>query len=136
MSHQPVVLYVEDDAKSRKVMSLLLKGRLGLQHVTILEDSTDFMSQVAALDPQPDVIFLDIHMKPYDGFEMLQMLRNCAEFNQTPIVALTASVMNEEVQRLQTSGFDGCLAKPIDLNTFPETFNRILNGEAVWRIFD
>jgi CheY-like chemotaxis protein len=136
MIQKPVVLYVEDDPKSRKVMSLLLKGRMGLKDVTILEDSTDFLAQVAALNPQPEVIFLDIHVKPYDGFEMLQMLRSCSEFMQTPIVALTASVMNEEVQRLQTSGFNGCLAKPIDLNTFPDTFDRILNGEAVWRIFD
>lgn len=135
MAQLPVVLYVEDDPKSRKVMSLLLKGRLGLQDVTILEDSTDFMEQVDSLYPPPDVIFLDIHVKPYDGFEMLQMLRDRAEFSRKPIVALTASVMNEEVQRLQTSGFNGCLAKPIDLNAFPDAFTRILNGEAVWHIF-
>lgn len=44
--------------------------------------------------------------------------------------------MNEAVQRHQTSGFDGCLAKPLDQTTFPDTFSRTLNGEAVWLIFD
>jgi len=136
MNPKTAVLYVEDDPLSRKVMQLLLKGRMQLSHVTILEDSTDFLNKVEALDPKPEVIFLDIHVKPYDGFQMLEMLREKEWINGTLIVALTASVMNEEVQRLRTAGFHSCLAKPIDLDTFPDTFNQILNGETIWRIIE
>jgi CheY-like chemotaxis protein len=132
---QPVVLYVEDDARSRKLMAMLLKGRMKLPHVTILEDSQDFLDHVDALDPKPDLILLDIHMKPHNGFEMLEMLRQLEWVNGIPIVALTASVMNEEVQQLRSAGFNGCLAKPIDLDSFPETLERILDGESIWRIF-
>ena len=134
MTNQPAVLYVEDDAQSRKLMAMLLKGRMKLPHVTILEDSQNFLENVKALDPKPDLILLDIHMKPYSGFEMLCMLRQLEWVNGTPIVALTASVMNEEVQQLQDAGFNGCLAKPIDLETFPETLERVLAGETIWRI--
>jgi CheY-like chemotaxis protein len=102
--------------------------------VTILEDSEDFLSKVEALDPKPKVIFLDIHMKPIDGFAMLKLLHDLDWTKQTRIVALTASVMNEEVAQLRQVGFNGCLAKPIDLATFPDTFQRILAGETVWRI--
>ncbi len=131
---RPVILYVEDDPQSRKLMSMLLKGRMKLPHVTILEDSEDFEAHIAALDPKPDIILLDIHMKPFNGFEMLTMLRENEWVRHIPIVALTASVMSEEVQKLKTVGFNGCLAKPIDLETFPETLDRILNGETIWRI--
>jgi CheY-like chemotaxis protein len=131
---QPVILYVEDDPQSRKLMSMLLKGRMKLPHVTILEDSENFQAHVEALDPKPDIILLDIHMKPINGFEMLTLLREYDWVENTPIVALTASVMSEEVQRLRSIGFDGCLAKPIDLQTFPETLERILDGETIWRI--
>jgi CheY-like chemotaxis protein len=134
MNREPVVLYVEDDPSSRKLMSLLLRGRMKLPHVTILEDSENFMAHVEVLNPKPDVIFLDIHVKPYDGFEMLEMLRQLPWTAHTPIIALTASVMNEEIQQLGTAGFNGCIAKPIDLNTFPETLERILDGEVLWRI--
>jgi CheY-like chemotaxis protein len=133
---EPVILYVEDDPQSRKLMSMLLKGRMKLPNVTILEDSQDFLANVEALNPKPDVILLDIHMKPFNGFEMLTMLREIEYFNDTPVVALTASVMNEEVQKLRSIGFNGCLAKPIDLQTFPETLERILDGETIWRIFN
>ena len=136
METQPAVLYVEDDPSSRKMMQLLLSGRMRLPQVTIMEDSTDFQMRVDALDPKPDIIFLDIHVKPYDGFEMLKMLRELNWANGTPIVALTASVMNEEVYQLREAGFSGCLAKPLDLSTFPEIFERILDGETIWRIIN
>ncbi|MEP6983985.1 MAG: response regulator [Chloroflexota bacterium] len=133
---EPVILYVEDDPQSRKLMSMLLKGRMKLPNVTILEDSENIVANVEALNPKPDVILLDIHMKPFNGFEMLTMLREIEVLNGTPIVALTASVMNEEVQKLRSIGFNGCLYKPIDLETFPDTLERILDGETIWRIFN
>jgi CheY-like chemotaxis protein len=134
--NDPVVLYVEDDPQSRKLMQMLLKGRMKLTQVTILEDSQDFLTHVEALNPQPDIIFLDIHVKPHDGFDMLAMLRQLETLRSTPVVALTASVMNEEVQKLRSAGFNGCLAKPIDLSTFPDMMNRIINGEIIWRILN
>lgn len=134
MTHQPSILYVEDESRSRKVMQMLLKGRMGLSHVTIFEDSTDFLAQAEALSPIPDIIFLDIHVTPYDGFEMLKMFRDSADFQKSRIIALTASVMNEEVQQLQSAGFDGCLGKPIDMDTFPDTLANIMDGETVWNI--
>jgi CheY-like chemotaxis protein len=133
MTNQPVVLYVEDEVRSRKVMRMVA-GDMGLSNVTIFEDSTNFLERVQVLDPQPDVIFLDIHLKPYNGFEMLAMLRQSGQFDGIPIVAMTASVMNEEVQQLRVAGFNGCLAKPLDVDTFPEHFGRIMNGEEIWRI--
>ena len=135
MNQNPVVLYVEDDMLSRKVMQMLLCNTMKLEHVTIFEDSSDFMEKALALDPKPDVIFLDIHMNPIDGFEMLKRLRASEKFQSSYIVAMTASVMNEEVAKLQSAGFDGCIAKPIDKNRFPSLLGNILKGETVWSIF-
>lgn len=133
MNDNPILLYVEDEPRSRKVMQMITRD-MGLSDVIIFEDSTDFQNRVSTLNPKPDVIFLDIHMKPYTGFEMLAMLRQLRMYDGIPVVAMTASVMNEEVQQLRTAGFDGCLAKPIDMDTFPETLQRIMNGELIWRI--
>lgn len=135
MNLNPVLLYVEDEPRSRKVMQMITRD-MGLTEVIIFEDSTDFQARVSALIPKPEVIFLDIHMKPYTGFEMLAMLRTLRQFDGIPVVAMTASVMNEEVQQLRTAGFDGCLAKPIDMDTFPDTLKRIMNGELIWRIIN
>jgi len=134
MTDQPVVLYVEDDPQSRTIMRMLLKGRMAVPHVTVLENSQNFREVVEGLQPKPTIVFLDIHVEPQNGFQMLEILRGLDWSRQVPVVALTASVMNEEIQQLKTAGFDGCLAKPIDLHTFPDKFNRILAGELVWYI--
>ena len=134
MIDQPAVLYVEDDANSRDVMRMMLKMSMRLQVVTFFENSQDFLARLLALTPRPDIIFLDIHVKPITGFDMLKIIREQPTFAQVPVVALTASVMNEEIHRLRDAGFDGCISKPIDIEQFPEHVRRILNGETIWRI--
>jgi two-component system cell cycle response regulator DivK len=125
------VLYVEDDPASRNVMSIVVETIMGCQHFTLLEDSTDFMARAQAVDP--DLYLLDIHLEPHDGLELLSMLRE-AYGPTKPIVALTASVMSDEVKQLREAGFDGVIGKPLDLNTFPTLIARILDGEEVWEI--
>jgi CheY-like chemotaxis protein len=133
MTSQPTILYVEDEPRSRKVMRMIATD-MGLSNVTIFEDSSNFQSRIESLGFKPDVILMDIHMKPITGFEMLALLRKLDKFKGVPVVAVTASVMNEEVGQLRSAGFDGCLAKPLDMDTFPETLKRIIGGEAIWRI--
>jgi two-component system, cell cycle response regulator DivK len=134
MNQNPAVLYIEDDTESREVMEVLLIHVMGLSNVSIFEDSTDFLARAKQLQPRPDVVLLDIHIRPHDGFEMLRAFRKDADFRSVPIVALTASVMNEEVQRLRQAGFSGTLAKPLDMDTFPAMLARLLSGENIWRI--
>jgi CheY-like chemotaxis protein len=127
-------LYVEDDEPSRTVMRLIMEKAVGVRDLTIFEDSADFMARVKALSNCPDVILLDIHIRPHDGFELLRVLRAEPDCHHVKIVALTASVMNEEVEQLRSSGFDGAISKPLDISTFPDLIARILNGETVWHI--
>jgi CheY-like chemotaxis protein len=134
MSHKPAVLYFEDEPMSRMVMEMLLKRGLGLDDVTIFADSADFKQRLVDLDTTPDIVFLDIHIEPYNGFQMLKMLRENPRFQQSRIIALTASVMNEEVEMLQDAGFDGGIAKPIDQQVFPQLIERIMAGEDIWSI--
>lgn len=130
----PVILYFEDDRLSREVMKTCLTRGMGYQDVWIFEDSADFEQRLHGVGVQPDVIFLDIHIEPIDGFAMLKIIRQSEAFRSTKVVALTASVMNEEVKLLKEAGFDGVIAKPLDYDTFPTILHRILQGEQVWHI--
>jgi CheY-like chemotaxis protein len=130
----PVILYVEDDVLSREVMQALLTRGMGYHNVAIFENSIDFMNKLAALPSKPEIIFLDIHMEPLDGFAMLSFIRQNEAFRSTKVVALTASVMNEEIKKLKEAGFNSVIAKPLDIDLFPKTLHRILNGEQVWHV--
>jgi hypothetical protein len=38
------------------------------------------------------------------------------------------------VEKLRTAGFNGCVAKPVDLDSFPDMVQRFLDGETLWRV--
>jgi len=126
-------LYVEDDPLSREIMEMML-GSLGYAPLTIFDTSADFSARVEVLAPRPDVIFLDIHMKPYDGFDLLKMLRAHPAFSTATTVAVTASVMNEEMARLKEAGFNGAIGKPLDFENFATLMQRLLMGEEIWHV--
>ena len=127
-------LYVEDDPFSRDIMQMLMENVMDVQNLTIFDDSTNFIDQLKSLQPVPDVILLDIHVKPHSGFEMLKLVREDPTYTNSKVIALTASVMNEEVTKLRESGFDAAIAKPLSMQTFPEMIARIMSGETVWHV--
>lgn len=129
----PVFAYFEDDLFSCKIMEVLVTRRMGCS-IAIFNESADVIQKLDAMSVTPDMIFLDIHLEPLNGFEILQLLRSHPVYGNTIIVALTASVMNEEIDMLKDAGFDGGIAKPIDQTTFPELIKRLLEGEEIWSI--
>ena len=58
-----------------------------------------------------------------------RQLRQQPAYAETCVIAVTASVMNEEVEMLKHSGFNGAVAKPIDQVVFPGLLQRILEGK-------
>lgn len=127
------LFYVEDDDLSREILDMIVEDMDGYDLITFT-DSSDFVSRVNQLPESVALILLDIHLKPYDGFEMLKMLRQQDRFRDVPIIALTASVMNEEVNRLKQAGFNGAIAKPVDQDNFPGLIDEVLVGKSIWSI--
>jgi CheY-like chemotaxis protein len=130
----PSFLYVEDDPPSRMIVKVLLTRVMGFSELAVFEDSTDFMTRVCALPVPPNVIFLDIQMKPHDGYQVLKMLRTDDRFKDAVIIAMTANVMQHDVEELRKAGFSGLIGKPIMKEIFPELVEKILTGEQVWYI--
>jgi CheY-like chemotaxis protein len=134
VSNQPLFLYVEDDLASRQIMEVLLTEVMSFTRVATFEDSTNFMERLNALPGVPDVIFIDTHIKPYDGHQLFRMIQEAGRFSKTTLVALTASVMSNEVERLRQTGYKQLIGKPINPVTFPEKLTAILSGEEVWDV--
>jgi CheY-like chemotaxis protein len=127
-------LYVEDDPFSRDVMKAILQQVMKVERLLILEDSANFLAKVRAWGLTPDIVLLDIHMKPLTGFDLLQMIHAEPVFAGAKVIALTASVMNEEIEALRLAGFDSTIAKPVSAKTFPGLIEQVLQGEPVWNI--
>ena len=127
------VLIIEDNVRNYALLARLLSfmgvkqtewRRSGWQ---VLEFAQDAMAQV-------DLILLDIHLPEEDGYEVLARIRNDEHFRATRVVAVTADVSSANLERAKTAGFDGFLAKPINVDLFPDQVRRILEGEPVWEL--
>jgi PAS domain S-box-containing protein len=65
-----------------------------------------------------DIIFMDVQMPEMDGYEATRAIRalNSAEAKQIPIIAMTANVFREDVEKCLTSGMNDHVGKPLDFD--------------------
>ncbi len=130
----PQIVYVEDDVMSREIVRVLLVNVLGIPGLTVFESSENLIGRLGALEVTPNIFFLDVQIGPYDGYEMLNMLRAEQAYQAATIIAMTANVMSYDVEQLKAAGFDGLIGKPIRKAVFPELMERLLAGEPVWYV--
>jgi two-component system sensor histidine kinase BarA len=116
------VLLVDDNQINLKLASELI-GLWGHQ-VSEAEKALEAMALYQR--DSFDLIVLDIQMPEIDGIQLLKMMRSEKPLDQTPIVAMTANILNDEPQRLLKLGFNYYLSKPID----EEKFRSILDGSG------
>jgi two-component system cell cycle response regulator DivK len=112
-----LVLIVEDNEKNRELVQDILEFR-GFR--TLAASNGHEAVELARLH-QPDLVLMDIQLPDLDGVSALRQLRREASTNAIPVVALTAFAMTQDRGRLLEAGFDGYLAKPIDVRTLPDT---------------
>ncbi len=125
-------LYVDDHPASQHVMELLLTEVMGVAHLTMFSNSENIIDRLEAIGINFDVIFLDLHMGHEDGFAVHNLLRQHPTFQMAKFVAVTASIVPEELTKIRTTGFDGLILKPLSYESFPQQVENILAGEAVW----
>jgi two-component system cell cycle response regulator DivK len=125
------VLIVEDNVRNYALLARLL-AFMGVRQTEWKRSGWHVLEFAQDTMPQIDLILLDIHLPEEDGYEVLARLRKDDHFRNTRVVAVTADVSNTNLGRAQAAGFDGFLAKPINVDLFPDQIRRILEGESVW----
>lgn len=79
---------------------------------------------------QPDLIILDLDMPKMDGYGTLRELRKNPRFSRTPIIALTANVMDGDRDRAIEAGFSAFIAKPVGVAELQREVARLLSVRA------
>ena len=126
------VVVVEDNFQNFVLITRLL-AYLGVKDCEWKASGWQVLEFTESLS-EVDLILMDIFLPEADGYEALDTLRQHPRFEDTLIVAVTADVSVENMQRARTAGFDGFIGKPLDPDRFPDQIRRVLQGEAVWEI--
>ncbi|ACB32321.1 response regulator receiver protein [Leptothrix cholodnii SP-6] len=108
------ILIVEDNARNMKLVRDILQHH---GHST-LEAATGAEGVQLALAQRPDLILMDIQLPDIDGITALARIRADPALAAVPVLAVSASVMPDEQQKIVASGFDAYVTKPLSLRPF------------------
>jgi two-component system cell cycle response regulator DivK len=117
-----LVLIVEDNDKNRKLVRdvLMFKG------YEVIETETGEEGVRLAQERRPSLVLMDIRLPGIDGVEALRRLRAEETTREIPIMAMTASVMSEDRQKIMAAGFDAYQSKPINVTEFVAAVEQLL----------
>jgi two-component system cell cycle response regulator DivK len=124
MTARPAILIVEDNPRNLK----LVRDILNHAGYPTLEAASAEDGLALARAARPGVILMDIQLPGIDGVEALGRLRGDPVTAGIPVVALTALAMREDRQRFLAAGFDGYIAKPLDVRALPGQVATVLAG--------
>ena len=114
----PLLLLVEDQQSNRTVISLMLEA-LGVS-VDTAEDGQEGAEK--AIKKDYDLILMDLKMPRMDGYEATRIIRETKP--DTPIIALSAKVLNERENIQIASLFSDFLTKPVDSHKLSEAIGK------------
>ncbi|SBV91485.1 putative Histidine kinase [uncultured delta proteobacterium] len=122
------ILLVEDVAINREIVLSLLEPT-GLA-ITCSENGS---SAVAAMETRArdfDMIFMDVHMPEMDGYEATRRIRAMEDEHARtiPIIAMTANVFREDIEKCLSAGMNGHVGKPLNLGKVLEQLTAHLPG--------
>ncbi|MDR2123774.1 MAG: response regulator [Desulfovibrio sp.] len=120
------ILLAEDvDINREIVVSLLEPTGLGID---CAENGALAVSMYAAGPDRYSMIFMDVQMPEMDGYEATRRIRALEHplAAQVPIVAMTANVFKEDIERCLQAGMNDHVGKPIDLNEVLHMLRRYL----------
>jgi signal transduction histidine kinase/CheY-like chemotaxis protein len=116
------VLVVDDDKLNQVLMKDFL-SRLGHQ-TTVVDNGQEALDAVAK--ERFDIILMDISMPVMGGVEATERLRDMGI--DIPIIALTANIFKEDVDRYLASGMDYCVAKPVNIDALERLIHTYFKG--------
>jgi len=119
-----LILIVEDNEKNLK----LLRDVLQVKGYETVDAGTAEDGLRLARERKPKLILMDIQLPGMSGVDALKALRAEPETAGIPVVAVTASVMQQDRQQIMRAGFDGFIEKPISLRKLLETVQQALAG--------
>jgi signal transduction histidine kinase/DNA-binding response OmpR family regulator len=116
------ILLVEDVEINREIVKSLLEPTQ--LEIDCAENGVEAVRMFTEAPDKYDLIFMDIQMPEMDGYEATQRIRalDVPKAKTVPIVAMTANVFREDVEKCLNAGMDGHVSKPVD---FEEVLNRL-----------
>ena len=122
-------ILVVDDRPTNRLLLVKLLAPLGFE----VKEASNGQEAIAVWERwDPHLIWMDMRMPIMDGYEATQKIKGTTKGNATAVIALTASVLEEEKAIILSAGCDGFVRKPFREATIFETMAKHLGVEYIY----
>ncbi len=126
------ILLVEDDPRDVEMTLNVLSKHHFVNQIDVArngEEALDYLHRRGAFagrDPQqPVVVLLDIKMPKIDGTEVLRQMKADDKLRMIPVVMLTSSKENNDLQNCYRMGVNAYIVKPVDMAQFTKSISEV-----------
>lgn len=120
------LLYIEDNLANYTLIESIFAGHPQIRLLAAMQGRRGLDLAVEHL---PDLILLDLHLPDIPGDEVLRLLRGDSRTRGIPLIIISADATPSRIQRLLAAGADDYITKPLDVDEFLATIDRVLGPE-------
>lgn len=124
------ILYIEDNSANLILVQKVIEKKTAFRFLSAADPVSGLE---LAISKQPDLILLDIFLPIMDGYEVMKRFRENELTANIPVIALSANVMQADIQRSIEAGFAAYVPKPINIASFLEQIARVLEHSLIER---
>lgn len=119
------ILIIDDSETDSAVMAQALSGAVMDNKITTLDNATSAIALLNQKDEfkdfaKPDLIILDLNMPDFDGFEFLHVIKKDPRFSYIPIIIISGSNDQKDIQECYKLGANCFITKPNDIIKFTQ----------------
>ncbi len=123
------ILVVDDNQLNREVFCDLVEDKKNHVALTLAENGQKAIEALTLQDF--DIILMDIQMPVMNGYEATKVIRSNPDFSpkkrNTPIIAMTAHVLDGVAEKCLNAGMNDSISKPININALNQKIRSVLN---------
>ncbi len=123
LPHATILLAEDNEINQKVILGLLKKTPIEV----IVANNGEEAVALAKQHHNISLIFMDLSMPVMDGYTATVQIKQIPQYEEVPIVALSANVMSEEMEKILSVGMEEYLPKPFEMNTFYKLLLRYLS---------
>ena len=133
--HRPILL-IEDNPMDEDLTRRAFARRKVINPIVVArdgEEALDYLNRWEAGNPLPVVILLDINLPKVNGLEILRRYKASSFVRKVPIIVLTSSAEDRDIQTAYQLGANSYIVKPVDFEKFLEVAGQI---DLYWNVIN
>ena len=130
------ILLIEDNPMDVDLTRRAFSKRNLVNPFNVLRDGEEALKYITnwkADSPLPVVVLLDLKLPKVDGLEVLRQMKAHSQFSKVPVVILTTSSEDTDIQTAYQLGANSYIIKPVDFEKFIEVAGQV---ELYWNVLN